>query len=192
MIVEFRAHNGAATRELGSTPRRLACVTDLEIRVALGPTSALLLTWADADDRVDVVRAARHHLCAFNRGAWEQAERHRFWQPGTTPRDIEDKRSLAPISAELFRGYDPKTSARLDAALAWYTRRVLDQQASSDDRAVVNRLDRTSRRGIAGRTRPARRRARRRFCSVPPVATVLHRSGRPDHHSFAGSGSASR
>ena len=115
----------------------LLVLDSLEIRVALGPTSALLLTWADADDRVDVVRAARHHLCAFNRGAWEQAERHRFWQPGTTPRDIEDKRPLAPISAELFRGYDPKTSARLDAALAWYTRRVLDQQAGSDDRAVV-------------------------------------------------------
>ena len=115
----------------------LLVLDSLEMRVALGPTTALLLTWADAHDRVDVVRAARHHLSAFNRGAWEQAERHRFWQPGTTPRDIQDRRPLAPISAELFRAYDTKTSARLDAALAWYTRRILDQQAGTEDRAVV-------------------------------------------------------
>ena len=109
----------------------------LEVRVAVSPTTALLLTWADADDRVDVVRAAQHHLRAFNRGAWEQAERHRFWQPGTTPRGVDDGRPATPISAELFRGYDAKSSARLDAALAWYQGRLREQQAGVEDRAVV-------------------------------------------------------
>lgn len=108
-----------------------------EVRLAISPTTALLLTWADADDRVDVVRPARHHLRAFNLGAWEQAERHRFWQPGTMPRGI-DRGPALPIAAEFFCGYDPKrSSTRLDAALEWFQQRRHEQLAGVDDRAVV-------------------------------------------------------
>ncbi|HEY4277677.1 MAG TPA: DUF4238 domain-containing protein [Conexibacter sp.] len=113
-----------------------------EVRLPIGPRAALLLTWADADDRVEVKRAARHHIGLLNRGAWVQAERHRFWQPGTTPSGVDDRRAGKPIARELFRGYDPeRSSLRLDVALEWCKRRRHGQLATGpiggDDRAVV-------------------------------------------------------
>jgi hypothetical protein len=124
------------TRRSAGSPSVLL-LDSLEVRVAVSPTTALLLTWADADDRVDAMHAEGHHLRAFNRGAWEQAERHRFWQLGTMPRSIDERRPVTPISAGLFRAYDPRSSARLDAALAWIRRRLLEQQAGVKDGAVV-------------------------------------------------------
>ena len=92
--------------------------------------------------------AAWHHLRAFNRGAWEQAEQHRFWQPETTPRGVDDRRPATPISAELFPGYEPKSSARLDAALAWIRRRLLEEQTGVEDRAVVTAWMEQTGRGL--------------------------------------------
>jgi hypothetical protein len=123
------------TRSSSEPPALL--LASLEVRVPIGPTTALLLTWVDADDRADAVRASQTLLAAFNRGAWCQAERHRFWRPGTTPRDIDDRRPVPPISAELFDGYEPKSSARLDAAFAWAHQRMLGHLNGVEDRAVV-------------------------------------------------------
>ncbi len=111
------------TRSSSEPPALL--LASLEVRVPIGPTAALLLTWVDADDRADAVPASQTLLAAFNRGAWCQAERHRFWRPGTTPSDIDDRRPVPPISAELFDGYEPKSSARLDAAFAWLSNACL-------------------------------------------------------------------
>ncbi|UGS36109.1 DUF4238 domain-containing protein [Capillimicrobium parvum] len=107
----------------------------LEVRVPLDPRDALLLTWADADDRVPGHDAPRHQLAAFNHGAWAQAETHRFWRPGTTPRGI-DARPVA-VSAASFPAYDIRNSARLDATTAWLQTRTLDRARGVEDRAVV-------------------------------------------------------
>lgn len=134
------------TRSAGAPPVLL--LDSLEVRVAVSPTTALLLTWADADDRVDAVHAALHHSRGFNRGAWEQAEQHRFWQPGTTPPGVEDRQPAVPSSAELLRGYEPNNSARLDSALAWYRQRLLGHLAGVEDRAVVTAWMEQTDRGL--------------------------------------------
>ena len=109
----------------------------LEIRFAVNPTTALLLTWADRDDRLAARPGTTRHLHVYNHAAWEQAERHRFWQPGTMP-EVHAEQHAEPISVDLFAGYDPKSdSARLDAALVWVERRLHAQHAGFEDRAVV-------------------------------------------------------
>ena len=115
----------------------LVC-TSREIRVPVGPSAALLLTWADRDDRVHAIPAPRHHVGTLNRGVWMRAERHRFWQPGQTPRGVDDPRPSGLISSELIPDYDPRTSKRLDVALAWHKAMNLAQlEHGVDDRAVV-------------------------------------------------------
>jgi len=118
-----------------------------EVRVPINPTTALLLTWLDADDRVEVRHPARHHLSPFNHGAWTQAERHRFWMPGTTPRGIGGGGSVKPIAPELFCAYDPRTSERLDASLAWIRSHV-DQAFGGKSRAVVTAWMESDDRGL--------------------------------------------
>lgn len=105
-----------------------------EVRLAVGPRAALLLTWADVDDRVEAVRAARHHFRLINSGVWDTAEQHRFWQPGVVPRGIEERQALRPIAPELFPGYSIRTSKRLDVAIEWTRQRWL---SGYSDRAVV-------------------------------------------------------
>jgi hypothetical protein len=124
-----------ANRSAGA-PSGLVC-DSREVRIPIGPAAALFLSWADGDDRVDMVHARRHHVGIVNRGVWVRAEHHRFWQPGQTPRGIDDSRPSAPLSRELFPDYDPKTCKRLDAALAWHTARIRAQQSGVEDRAVV-------------------------------------------------------
>ncbi|MDA0168436.1 DUF4238 domain-containing protein [Solirubrobacter taibaiensis] len=120
-------------------PSGLVC-DSCEIRIPIGPSAALLLSWADRDDRVDPINARRHHVSAVNRGVWIRAERHRFWQPGQTPRGVDDSRPSARLSVELFPDYDPKTCRRLDVALAWHTARLRAQQGGVEDRAVITAI----------------------------------------------------
>jgi hypothetical protein len=123
------------TRSAGSAS--VLVLDSLELRIAVSPTAALLLSWNDSDDRVKAVPAAMDDCLTLNRSAWDKAERHRFWEPGVSPTGIDGADTASPISTMWFKNYDPRSSARLDAALDWIRRRLIDQQAGVNDRAVV-------------------------------------------------------
>ena len=108
-----------------------------ELRVPCGPAAALVLSWLDGDDRVPGVKAPRHLAGVVNRGVWMLAERHRFWQPGQTPRGVADGRPGGAVTRELFPDYDPKNCRRLDLVLPWHEARIRAQQAGTDDRSVT-------------------------------------------------------
>lgn len=140
-----------ATRPRDAPPMRL--LESHEVLVATGPEAALLLTWLDEDDRRSSLVGRRSLVNTLNSGSWVQAERHRFWQPGTSPGPPARSSSNISVTPQLLTAYDPRTSLRLDTALSWtrerYEKGMIDRDvvistmetAQGVPRVVLHRFD---------------------------------------------------
>lgn len=82
----------------------------LEIRLALSPRHAVLMTWSDASDTDHVlVNGRRDHAANLNAFAVVNADRQWFHLPGRAPPRASGQ--LLPLSVQLVPGYGPQTTS---------------------------------------------------------------------------------
>jgi hypothetical protein len=91
------------TREPGPLPWSAGIREMVEVRFAVSPRLALLMTWLNEDDRTEPRVAAAHHDRNLNAFVMAQAEREWFHRPGMSVRQSSGR--LTPLSAELFPDY---------------------------------------------------------------------------------------
>ncbi len=79
-------------------------MNQLEIRVAVTPWHALVLTWMPGPDPTNAMTGKPHHARALNAAVIAQAEQHWFYLPGTSPQPVRGV--YGPVSFDLFRSYN--------------------------------------------------------------------------------------
>lgn len=81
----------------------------LEVRMALTPSLAVLMTWMDRADAPSPVRGRKHHAANLNSFVVAQAEKQWFHLPGRKPRSGSGR--FEPLSADLVPGYNATAAA---------------------------------------------------------------------------------
>ena len=99
-----------ARRPEPTRPAAIGILNFLEVRVPLNPWEALLMTWRDAPDDPEPIRASRYHAEILNSFTRAEADKQWFYKPGTRPRFGSG--AYSPISAELLDRYTARTALR--------------------------------------------------------------------------------
>jgi hypothetical protein len=111
-----------------------------EIRMAVSPRHALLLTWHDPRTDKSIVQADAAVAAQLNRAVTRQADRQWFYRPGRRPTTVTppflENAPCTPISGQLLPGYG------FPAALASRRRaragRLLEQTDRASDPDAVS------------------------------------------------------
>lgn len=108
-VVQWPAAAGA--RQPTPTPLGVGVMENLEVRLAVTPQLAILMTWSDApDDDANVVRGTRQHAAALNAFTIAEADRQWYHHPKSATPTTSGR--LLPLAPQLIPGYGVVSVAR--------------------------------------------------------------------------------